>query len=67
MDDVDELGRAMVRLSTEYSIFNPHEIRARCIERYSEPVIAEYLIKTYASVISKDPNSSRSLNELSVA
>ena len=67
VDDVDELGRAMVRLNTEYSVFNSHEIRVRCIERYSEPVIAESLIKIYTSVISKDPNSSRSLNGLSVA
>lgn len=55
VDDVDELGRAMMRLNTEYSAFNPHEIRARCIERYSEPVIADSLIKIYTSVISKCP------------
>ena len=57
--DVHDLGKAMIRLHSEYFKFDPNEIRARCVERYSESVVARSLLEIYASIDSKklSPNA----------
>jgi glycosyltransferase involved in cell wall biosynthesis len=51
VDDIPALASAMEKIRSDYSNYDAKEIRAACIARYSESVIAERLTTIYSEVI----------------
>lgn len=50
-DDVLALAEAMKKMRSAYASYDAAEIRAACIARYSEPVIAARLTAVYSAVL----------------
>lgn len=53
IDNVDQLGNAMIDLILNYDNYNQNHIRKRCIQKYSKKVVIRELESIYNEVIGK--------------
>ena len=53
IDDIDELGKAMLDLKLNYNEYNKEKIRDNCINKYSKKIVTRQLEKVYNEFICK--------------
>ncbi|MBU5456191.1 glycosyltransferase [Caproiciproducens sp. MSJ-32] len=51
VDNVDALGKAMVKIKENIAIYNSEEIRKECIEKYSKEAVTRKIINVYNSLL----------------
>lgn len=51
VDDIDQLGEAMINLQNNYNKYDKEEIKKMCINKYSKEVVVKKIEKIYNDVI----------------